>query len=149
MESIKFYRSSGEHGYLSNLYKCPVEFEGRVFRSSEDAYQFGKPTDPATAEWLVSAPKPHLCAVAAHALLPWDIRPDWNEIKMARMRAVVMAKFEQNAALRVMLLATGKRCLMEDSPTDKFWGIGKRGDGCNFLGQILMETRKTLRYVRR
>ena len=145
---IKFYRSSRPYGFLSNLYKCSVEFEGRMFRSSEDAYQFGKPKDIATAEWLVSAPKPHLCAVAAHALLPWDIRPDWNGIKLERMRKVVMAKFEQNEDLREMLLATGKRWLMEDSPTDKFWGIGKKGDGCNFLGQILMETRKYFRYVR-
>lgn len=58
MNEIRFYRSTGVHGFLSNLFPCDVEFEGRRFASAEAAYQFGKPRDPAIAEWLAAAPTP-------------------------------------------------------------------------------------------
>ena len=148
MEPIKFYRSSGENGYLSNLYKCTVSFDGRVFRSAEDAYQFGKPKDAAVAEWLMDAPKPHLTAVAAHALLPWDIDPRWGKTKVGRMARVIHAKFQQNTELREKLLATGSRIIMENSKTDRFWGIGKDGKGKNMLGIILMDIRTHFKNVR-
>lgn len=66
---IKFYRATGEWGFLSNLYKRAIVPEEDTFRGAEDAYQFGKPKDRAIADWIVSAPKPHLCAAASHALL--------------------------------------------------------------------------------
>lgn len=81
---IHFYRATGPYGFLSNLYPCPVAFEGRCFRSAEDAYQYGKPRDPAIAAWLLTAPTPSLCAQAAHALFRWQVRADWNEIKVER-----------------------------------------------------------------
>jgi hypothetical protein len=141
---IRFYRSSGEYGFLSNLFKAPVEFEGRKFRSSEEAYQFGKPKDPVVAEWLVSAPKQHLCAEAAHSLLGFDIREDWNSIKIDRMRRVIEAKFAQNPNLKECLLKTGDAMLIENSKTDAFWGVGKKGNGKNMLGTLLMELRAKL-----
>ncbi len=142
---IMFYRSSGDCGYLSNLYKRDVMFENRTFRSSEDAYQFGKPLDCMTAEWLISAPKPHLCAMAAHGLMAFDIRPDWQGIKVDRMRDVLRAKFNQHEDLKQKLLETGDAILVEDSKTDRFWGVGKKMNGKNMLGVLLMEIRDKLR----
>ena len=141
---IRFYRSSGEYGFLSNLFKAPVEFEGRKFRSSEEAYQFGKPKDLAVAEWLVSAPRQHLCAEAVHSLLAFDIHEDWNSIKVDRMRHVLGAKFAQNPDLKERLLKTGDATLIEVSKTDAFWGVGKKGNGKNMLGALLMELRAKL-----
>lgn len=140
--TIKFYRATGEYGFLSNLYKRRIVFEDKEFTCAEAAYQFGKPKDRAVAEWLISAPKPHLCAVAAHALLAFDIRPDWNDIKVDRMRAVLEAKFTQHADLKVVLMGTGDATIIEDSQTDSFWGAGKNGTGQNMLGQLLMELRQ-------
>jgi ribA/ribD-fused uncharacterized protein len=139
--AIRFYRATGEHGFLSNLFRCPVVFEGRVFTSSEAAYQYGKPKDRDVAEWIVSAPKPHLVSVAAHALLSFDVRSDWNEVKVDRMRRVLVAKFEQNPELKRKLLATGSAHLVEASKSDGFWGVGKSGKGQNMLGKLLMEVR--------
>lgn len=145
---IRFYRASGNYGFLSNLYRCTIDFEHKQFRSSEDAYQYGKPKDLAVAEWLISAPLPRLCAMAAHALLSYDIKPNWNTIKMDRMRRVLLAKFSNHSELTEKLLATGEAKLIEESKTDAFWGIGKRGTGKNMLGFILMEIRSELRQVR-
>ncbi len=144
-DPIYFYRSIGDYGFLSNLYKVPIEFEGRTFRSAEDACQYGKPKDLAVAEWLVSAPSPHLTAIAAHALLPWDIRPDWTEIKDSRMFRILCFKFSQYPTLLKDLLATGDRILIENSQTDGYWGIGKNQKGKNMLGLMLMDIRKRLR----
>lgn len=121
---IRFYKASGEYGFLSNLYPAPIRFEGKTFRSSEEAYQYGKPRDRAVAEWLISAPKPHLTALAAHALLRYDVRPDWNDMKVQRMRDVLRAKFTQHADLAQKLIETGRADLIENAKTDAFWGSG-------------------------
>ena len=142
---IRFYRASGEYGFLSNLFKRPVVFEGREFPCSESAYQFGKPRDEKVAEWLVSAPKPHLCAAAAHSLFVFDVKEDWNKNKVERMRGVLRAKFSQHRDLAEKLLATGDADLIEESNMDAFWGIGKKGNGRNMLGMLLMEIREELK----
>lgn len=143
-DEIRFYRATGQYGFLSNLCKIPIEFEGRKFRCAEEAYQYGKPRDPRVAEWIVSAPKPHLCAAAAHALLSFDIREDWNEIKVDRMREVLRAKFSQDSALKNLLFQTYPKSLVEASKTDAFWGTGKKGNGKNMLGTLLAEVRDDL-----
>lgn len=142
---IMFYRSSGDYGYLSNLFRRKVKFENRVFRSSEDAYQFGKPLEGMTAEWLISAPKPHLCAMAAHGLMAFDIRPDWQAIKVDRMKDILRAKFSQHDDLKQKLIDTGDAILIEDSKTDNFWGCGRNMRGKNMLGNLLMQVREELK----
>lgn len=141
---IRFYRSEGQYDFLSNLYQRRMYFDERVFPCSEMAYQFGKPKDPAVAEWLVSAPKPRFCSVAAHALLPYDVSENWRDVKVQRMLEVLRVKFNQHPDLQARLLATGNAVLIEESKTDSFWGIGPSGDGKNMLGQLLMKVRAEL-----
>lgn len=151
-DEIRFYRAVGPHGFLSNLYPCSVtvlvpreDVIGKTFWTSEAAYQYRKPRRLDVADWIISAPKPHLVAAAAHALLSFDVREDWNTVKVAWMRTVVQAKFVQNPALREALLATGAASLIEESKTDAFWGAGKKGNGQNMLGRILMDLREWMR----
>lgn len=141
---IRFYRATGQHGFLSNLFRWPVYFEDREFPTAEHAYQFGKPRDPKVAEWIISAPKPHLVAAAAHALFVFDVRAEWNASKVDRMRAVLRAKFSE-PDLELGLLDTGDAALIEESNMDAFWGIGKKGNGKNVLGVLLMEVRGEIR----
>lgn len=145
LAEIRFYRATGEHGFLSNLYPGHLIFEGKRFECAEYAYQFGKPADPKIAEWLMTAPTPSLCAQVAHSLFPWQVRPDWSQIKVDRMRAVLRAKFRFRPVMIEMLLATGDAVLIEDSKTDAFWGVGKKGSGRNMLGELLMQVRQELR----
>ena len=66
------------------------------------------------------------------------------------------AKFSQNPDMKEQLLATGNTILVEASPMDKIWGIGRKasdplarkiaqGKGLNLLGRVLMQVRETLR----
>lgn len=158
---IRFYRACGRFRFLSNLHRLqvplwlPDEFDkgGELFwkavyfETSEAAYQYGKPLKQEVANWIVSAPYPRNCAIAAHSLPWYDVRPKWNEIKVDRMRRVLRLKFDRNERrpLWEALLDTGDAVLIEDSKTDAFWGIGKKGNGKNMLGRLLMELRDQLK----
>lgn len=162
MSEIRFYRAIGEYGFLSNLYRMEKGFyfpeeildgsneifrPSRYFGNSEAAYQFGKPLSLEVALWIVSAPKPHLVAMAAHGLFAFDIEPTWNQRKVERMRRVLALKFARSEqwTLAEKLLRTGDADLIEESKTDAFWGIGAKGKGKNMLGVLLMERRENLK----
>lgn len=142
--TIFFYRASGKFGFLSNLYKAEIAFDGRSFPTSEHAYQFGKFRDPESAEWAIAAPKPHLVAIISHGLFAWDIVPKWSQKKLKRMENVLRAKFSQYPDLANKLIQTGNAELVEKSNMDNFWGCGKKGNGKNMLGKLLMQIREEL-----
>lgn len=145
---IMFYRAKGPYGCFSNLWRCDVKFEGKVFPTAEHAYQYAKPRKERVRDWLMQCPSASLLAVTAHALLPWDVAPGWSQVRHARMRAVVEAKFRQHPDLAHILLSTQDAELIEsatvDNETNRRWGQVK-GKGTNWLGKILMEVRAMLR----
>lgn len=73
------------------------------------------------------------------------IREDWENVKDDIMRKVVYQKFSNNYNLKQLLLETGMKNIIENSPRDDYWGIGKNGNGKNMLGIILMEVRQAIR----
>ena len=149
VEEIRFYRANEKpYGAFSNLYKRPIEFEGRIYPTAEHAYQAGKARKEAVREWILSAPTPSLLAMAAHGLYTWEVAPDWSQTKFDRMRRVLRAKFTQHEDLRELLLSTGELRLVEagrvDTEVNRVWGE-IRGKGLNMLGVLLMELRADLR----
>lgn len=138
--TIGFYRATGTFGFLSNLYKKSLIFEGIEFPTAEHAYQHGKFNDSKTREWAMKAPKPHLLAILAHGLFSWDITKNWSDIKVNRMLEVLRVKFSDPELIQ-KLLETGKSILIEKSKIDAFWGIGKKLTGKNMLGKLLMKVR--------
>ena len=139
-EIIRFYKSNGSYGFLSNLYKKPLKFDGRLFPTSEHAYQFGKFRDEKVREWGMRSPKPYLLAILCHNLLSWDIVKNWKDVKVNRMYRVLKAKFS-DTELKKKLIETGNSIIEENSKTDYFWGRGKTGKGKNMLGKLLMKVR--------
>lgn len=146
---IRFYRANEKpYGAFSNLFRRPMEFEGRVYPTAEHAYQAGKARKNEVREWILSAPTPSLVAMAAHGLYTWDIVPEWSQTKFDRMRQVLRAKFTQHEDLKNLLLSTGNARLVEEGRTDnainRTWGEVK-GKGQNMLGVLLMEVREEIR----
>ena len=146
---IPFYRANEKpYGAFSNLFRRPMEFEGRVYPTAEHAYQAGKARKDEVREWILSAPTPSLVAMAAHGLYTWDIVPEWSRTKFDRMRKVLKAKFSQHEDLKKLLLSAGNARLVEAGRTDnavnRTWGE-VNGKGQNMLGVLLMEVRDEIR----
>lgn len=147
-KEIRFYRANEKpYGAFSNLYRREIEFEGRMYPTSEHAYQAGKASKAAVREWILSAPTPALAAMAAHGLYVWDVVPNWAQLKFDRMRTVLRAKFEQHTDLKELLLSTGDARLVEagtvNNAVNRLWGEVD-GKGENMLGVMLMELRTEL-----
>lgn len=130
----------GEYRWLSNFFMCRVEWEGRVYTSSEAAYQSGKYPPAERDVFTTLDPDP---AKKLSRTKPYDTAA-WERRKERTMREVLWAKFSQNPELAKKLLATGDRVLEETNWWgDKIWGV-HQGEGQNLLGQQLMEIRARL-----
>src|SRR5437764_4640028 len=80
----------------------------------------------------------------------------WRAVAHDRLYVGLLEKFRQNPELGRALLDTGTDTIVEASPLDTVWGIGlaqddpdatrpERWRGTNWLGEVLMRVRETLR----
>ena len=75
------------------------------------------------------------------------LRADWEQVKVDVMLAALRVKFRISRFQR-LLLDTGDRLIVEDSPYDFEWGIRDANGGFggqNLLGEALMTVRRELR----
>ena len=138
---IKTFHTS-EHRFLSNFWPCTVNYGALTYRSAEAAYQAHKCLDLNERGKFTTMQPGEAKRAGKHYH-----RPDWDEMKLDVMRCVVWAKFTQNQALTLKLLATGQARLEEGNYWhDRFWGVCPvgSGKGLNHLGQILMDVRRQL-----
>jgi ribA/ribD-fused uncharacterized protein len=76
--------------------------------------------------------------------------PNWDKIKIEKMKLVVTEKFKQNLELKELLIETYPEKLMEGNYWhDNFWGkcfcdVCKQNIAKNMLGIILMQVRQNL-----
>ena len=113
MRQITFYKASEEYGYLSNLYKCKIDFRGTTWDSTEIAYQFYKFKDASIGAWVIQAPKQSILAHLAHLFNDPKykeeyVREDWDTYKISLMKKVLYCKFSQHEDLKKKLLITKK-----------------------------------------
>jgi N-glycosidase YbiA len=143
-------------GFLSHFHPAPILLEGEVWPTVEHYYQAQKSFDPACRQAIRDAATPGRAKrLAAPPDLPRRVsgqswfrkngaspRPDWHAVKLEIMRRADLAKFTQHADLADLLQATGDAELVEDSPSEPYWGIGPDGQGSNWAGRVLMEVRE-------
>lgn len=131
----------GEYRFLSNFHLAPLEVEGVLYPSSEHAYMAQKSLDPAVRERFSRLASPQEARREGQLV---TLRPDWEEVKVAAMLKVSLAKY-QDPELAARLLATGDRYLEETNYwNDTVWGFSN-GRGSNYLGRVLMGVRASLR----
>ena len=116
------------------------------YNGSEHYFQLmkslGTPSHSEAKLAMARATNPHEVWGVGRA---FELRSDWEEVKVDIMRVAVRAKFSQNASLRALLLSTGDCPLVQLKLDDEFWGAGRDGSGCNMLGRVLMDLRQELR----
>jgi hypothetical protein len=130
---------------LDNRYPAKFTLEGKEWPTVEHYYQAMKfPTLPEYQETIRGLPTATAAAKAGKTKDPEKpIRADWKEQRESILRRAIFAKFDQNPALKKLLLDTYPRPLIFADATDGFWGIGRTKLGQNKLGQTLMEYRNT------
>ena len=137
-EPVKFYEN--KYYMFSNFSAFLVTYNGRVWMTSEHAYQAAKFDDPSIIDLIYSAPSAYDAKKVARSHTN-KVRPNWKGIKVAVMNAIIREKTAQHSYVRDKLLETGDREIIENSPEDSFWGTGRDGTGKNTLGKIWMEVR--------
>jgi len=145
MTEIKFYSTKGIYGCFSNFSNHSFEDEfGNVYKTSEHYFQCKK------FEGTEFENKVRECDTAKEAAtmgrdknLP--LRSDWEAVKEDIMFNAILLKFTQNDDILETLTTTGDSVIIEDSPTDYYWGCGADGTGKNRLGSLLMELRNELK----
>lgn len=112
---------TAEHAYQAHKFSGSWEIPDKIFhaRSAYDAKRIAR----------------------EHAT---EVRPDWDAVKLAAMEEILRCKIRQHPYVRQKLIGTGARVLVEDSPTDSFWGRGPEWQGRNELGKLWMRLRKEL-----
>jgi ribA/ribD-fused uncharacterized protein len=132
----------GEYRFLSNFWPASFVWQGKLWPTSEHAYQAAKTLDPAQQQRILELASP---AYAKRAGKLVTMRDDWEQVKIGIMTEIVFEKFNQNPDLKQKLLDTGDAVLEEGNHwKDRFWGICPpgSGQGKNMLGQILMVLRQ-------
>lgn len=129
----------GRYRWLSNFWEVPVTYCGRIYPTAENAYQAAKVED--LTEELAKKFTSMTPGGAKRLGKRVKLKANWDKIKFAVMREILVSKFCGDDTLRRQLIATGDAYLEEtNSWGDKCWGV-YRGVGDNNLGKLLMEIR--------
>jgi len=142
MKEIKFYGPDDEYGFFSNFSRHPIVLKGKTWLTSEHYYQARKFSGTDAEEKIRKLPSP---GKAFREARKYELRGDWEKVKVDVMRDALLAKFTQHDDLRRILLGTKDAILIEHTHRDSFWGDGGNGNGKNMLGTLLMELREKLR----
>jgi len=142
-EPIYFFTKNDPYYELSNFSPFGFEEEGGYWPTVEHYFQAQKFEDTAYRERIRKAYSPkHAKSLGQSRALP--LRSDWEDVKEHVMLYALRRKFA-HPRLKTLLLETGERMLIENSPFDSYWGCGPHGTGMNRLGHLLMVVREELR----
>ena len=135
LEFQKVYR------WCSNFWPARVTLDGVEYPTVEHAYQAAKTLNKALRKEFLECPSPGAAKKKSKWITARDRRPDWDRIKVDVMRDLVLQKFTRHEHLKKALLLTGQAALVEGNwHGDRFWGQVE-GEGCNYMGMLLMQTR--------
>ncbi len=144
---IYFYGTRSQpYGCFSNFSRDGFELEGYWWVTNEHYFQAQKfaTTDPLWFNKIREVKTPKEAAKMGRSR-KYPLRRDWEKVKDEIMERGVLKKFETHGDIREILLSTDNELIIENSPSDYYWGCGKDGTGKNKLGLILMAVRQTLR----
>ncbi|MDZ4873800.1 MAG: N-glycosidase [Chroococcidiopsis cubana SAG 39.79] len=147
--AIYFYKVCEPYGCFSNFSPHSIDIQGTYWSTVEHYYQAQKFVGSAN-EALI--PIIHAAATPEQAAAlgrdrTLQVRSDWEQVKTQVMHVAVRQKFLTYPDIQSILIATGDELLVENSPTDYYWGCGCDRTGQNYLGKILMSVRQEIREI--
>lgn len=160
LEKYHSLRTTDTHAYfwgsyLSNFYEAPfVDNQGQSYYTSEQYFMAKKAllfNDKKALVEILNTRDPLKCKRIGKKVNGFN--PEiWDKHKYNIMVEACTLKFSQNPDIKLSLIGTGQRILVEASPFDRIWGIGLKWDdnrvldennwqGQNLLGKALMDVR--------
>ena len=160
VEAFFFHLPTEPHGFLSNWYPSPFDFDGIHFSSAEQYIMYQKCVlfgDDTSAKAVLATDNTQEQQTIGRKAKGY-VGGVWAGMRQLVAIRGLMAKFSQKEALKQKLLATGDAWLVECANSDKTWACGRslnddrrfdaaRWDGDNILGFALMEIRKKLKEI--
>jgi ribA/ribD-fused uncharacterized protein len=140
---IYFFNRDDKYFEFSNFAGFGFELNGFHWRTMEHYFQAMKFEGTPQFERILNAGSPKQAKDLGQSRA-YPVRRDWDLIKDDIMLAGLREKFKI-PELSALLLSTGKKTLIENSPYDKYWGIGPNGKCKNRLGTLLMQLREELK----
>jgi len=141
-KAIYFFSKNDRYFQFSNFSGFGFKLDGVYWPTMEHYFQAMKFVGTQHSERIYNAGSPKQAKDLGQSRST-PIRNDWETVKEQIMFRGLQKKFE-NTELKKLLLSTGEKELIENSPFDKYWGIGKNGKGKNRLGLLLMKLRNEL-----
>jgi ribA/ribD-fused uncharacterized protein len=138
--AVNFY--TPKYYVFNNFSAHAVEFENKLYPTCEHAYQAKKCTSHKGKDEIRKARSPAHAKILANEVYRDERDPDWEDKKVAIMEKILRAKLAQHSEVAWALKQSGQEDIVEDSPTDYFWGEGANGSGRNMLGKLWMKLRK-------
>ncbi len=130
---------------LDNFSAHSVHIWGVTFPTAEHAYQWKKFNFyyPEIAKNILAAKSPD----AAKKISDQNeskVYSGWHTEKVGFMEQILKAKAAQHEDVREVLVRTGNRTIVENSPEDGFWGAVPDSKGENMVGKLWMKIRDGL-----
>jgi N-glycosidase YbiA len=140
-KKVLFYE--GRWYMFSNFSAFIILWRERAWSTVEHAYQAAKFESKVIQTLIWHAPSPYEAKRIAEKHKS-KRREDWHEVKLTVMEELLRAKLAQHEYVRECLLETGTDEIIENSPTDSYWGWGPDKKGANWMGKIWMKLRAEL-----
>mmetsp|Transcript_120429 Transcript_120429/g.239678 ORF Transcript_120429/g.239678 Transcript_120429/m.239678 type:complete len:369 (-) Transcript_120429:486-1592(-) len=154
------WKETQDNGYLSNWASSPITIDDVHYTCVEQWIMASKARacgDSAVLQQILSSRSPRKMKGLGRSLNSKMVNRFWTQqAKWITQLQGARAKFQQNKALAVKLLGTGRKQIAEASPADRIFGIGlapsdplaqnpENWRGTNILGKALMQVREEIR----
>lgn len=146
-----FHKTSADFGGLSNMAGgYPLTVDSMPIRTSEALYQACRyPHHPDIQREILAQASPIAAKMKSKHYYPLT-RPDWEVVRVPIMAWCVRLKLAQHwGPFSDLLVAAGRRPIVEASYNDQFWGAvsvdAERLVGANVLGCLLGALRDRVR----
>src|ERR1700744_2680533 len=149
MSEIAFTKVGLPYGWLGNMAPYPIEYDGRMWRTTEALFQALRFTDKGIQEKIRDQKSPMAAKMVAKAGRDqMTVKPLGPE-DLGNMVLCLKLKLATHIQLKVLLLATGEARIIEDCTnrpqgTGLFWGAAKKDGvwvGENKLGVLWEQER--------
>lgn len=130
---------SGEYHWLSNFAPCSVRYDYVLYPTVENAYVAAK-TLNLDHRRIVEFCLPGQAKKYGRI---FELREDWESIKVKTMRQLLVQKFSQSPYRELLICTNGQYIEETNWWHDTFWGVCE-GKGKNMLGILLMDIRDDL-----